>query len=127
MPKLYAVTAGAYSDYRIVALCSEHQRAEKLVKWYNKFNPYYYANIEEYDDGIMVPDESLNPYEVYFDKNGNIRSIGIGSPMEAIAGVLRECGWGGFSAYILATDEESARKIVSERRAKYIAEKTGVV
>lgn len=127
MPKLYAITAGAYSDYGIVALCSERQRAEKLVKWYNKSNPYYRADIEEFDDGIMVPDESLNPYGVYFDKNGNITSISIGSPMEAIAGKLGKCGWGGFYAYVLATDEESARKIASERRAKYIAEKTGVV
>ena len=37
------------------------------------------------------------------------------------------CDDGRFYAYVLATDEESAKKIAAEKRAKYIAEKTGVV
>ena len=128
MAKLYAITHGEYSDYRILTLCSDREKAEKLVEWYNRYDRYDQAEIEEYEDSLIVPDESLKPYEVYFYADGNIRWVLESThPMNAVDGHTVRCDDGRFIAYVLAVDEESAEKIAAEKRAKWIAENTGVV
>ena len=54
MSKLYAVTAGEYSDYHIITICSNKEKAEQICKLYNRGDLYYVASIEEYEDGIRV-------------------------------------------------------------------------
>jgi hypothetical protein len=54
MSKLYAVTAGEYSDYHIITICSNKEKAEEICKLYNRGDPYYDASIEEYEDGVRV-------------------------------------------------------------------------
>lgn len=128
MSKLYAITSGEYSDYGIITLCSDRERAEKLVEWYNRYEKYDKAEIEEYEDGIIIPDESVKPYEVTFRPDGSIRWTSQTSPGHAVdGGYVLECFDGCHIIYVLATDEESAEKIAAEKRAKYIAERTGVV
>ena len=128
MSKLYAITHGEYSDYRILALCSDREKAEKLVEWYNRYDRYDPADIEEYEDGFMCPDESLIPYEVVFNTDGSVRRIETSCfPMSSVDGHTVRCVDGRFCAYVLATDKEGAVKIAAEKRAKWIAENTGVV
>ena len=128
MSKLYAITHGEYSSYSILTLCSDSEKAEKLVEWYNGHDKYDQAEIEEYEDSLIVPDDSVNPYEVSFNADGSVRWVTEGSyPMNAVAGHMFRCENGMFYAYVLAPDEESAGKIAAERRAKWIAENTGVV
>jgi len=128
MAKLYAITHGEYSDYSILTLCSDREKAEKLVEWYNRYDRYDHAEVEEYEDSLMVPDESLIPYEVLFNADGSIRWVYKGSyPLNAVEGHMFRCDDGRFYAYVLAADEEGAEKIAAEKRAKWIAENTGVV
>lgn len=128
MAKLYAITAGEYSDYHIITLCSDREKAERLVRWYNRHEKFGEAEIEEYEDGEIIPDESVAPYEVIFDRDGRIRMADRCSPEWVIGeNPIMECIDGKILVHVLATDEGSAMKIAAEKRAKYIAEKTGVV
>lgn len=127
MAKLYAVTSGRYSDYGIITLCSDKERAENIVRWYNRYEKYDKASVEEYEDGVVVPDESLIPYEVAFDVDGNIRRIGTdSSPMRAVYGDVVSCYDGRFIVHVLATDEATAIKIAAEKRAFHLAQKEGI-
>ena len=74
MGKLYAITEGEYSDYRIIGLCSDKARAEKICEQYNTKN-YYEAKIEEFDDGAAI-DVTIPVYEVrLFIKSGEVNCV----------------------------------------------------
>lgn len=77
MATLYAVTAGEYSDYHIITLCSSEERAEEICRIHN-FNmdedAYNRASVEEYEDGTEA-DLSLNCYKVVLELNGNLKSL----------------------------------------------------
>ena len=127
MAKLYAITHGEYSDYRILTLCSDREKAEKLVEWYNRYDKSDPAEIEEYEDSIVVPDESLIPYKVIFNADGSVDQVRTSSwPMSAVVGLT--VGWedGRFHAHVLATDEAGAIKIAGEKRAFHLAQKEGI-
>ena len=131
--KLYAITEGNYSAYHIITLCSSRADAESIVERLNKNNedydgiPLYSYRIEEYTDGKVFNDNSLVAYFVSFDgPNCKVKKE------EDIEFCYREyVGWKTdgtiWSMYVFAHNEEEAKKIASERRAKLIAERTGVV
>ena len=126
--KLYALTHGEYSDYRILTLCSSKERAEELAKWYNAKKSIYEdeVEVEEYDDGLVVPDENLNTYRIWFDEKGNPKSCEQGHPIDAVNNRIGFNKNGGY-VYLFATDMDSARKIAIDKRAKWIAEHLGEV
>ena len=127
MAKLYAITHGEYSDYRILTLCSDREKAEKLVEWYNRYDKYDQAEIEEYEDSLVVPDESLVPYQVVYETDGSVRLVRECScPMKSLAGDTFRWDDGRFCAYVLATDEVSAIKIAAEKRAFHLAQREGI-
>ena len=127
MGKLYAVTSGRYSDYGIITLCSDKERAESIVRWYNRYEKYDKASVEEYEDGIVVPDESVEPYEVTFLDDGSLKKVENCGPSHIFYRRMLKCVDGRLIFYVLAEDEESAKKIAAEKRAKYIAETSGEV
>lgn len=60
--KLYAITDGEYSDYRIITLTADEAKAKRLAKMLN-------ANVEEYEDGeydTVLNHEGESIYNVYF-------------------------------------------------------------
>ena len=61
MGKLYAITAGSYSDYHIITLCSNKEKAHKIALLYN-------AEVEEFEDGKNLDTENI-VFEVGFDDN----------------------------------------------------------
>jgi hypothetical protein len=69
MSKLYAVTCGEYSDYHIVALCSDKTKAEEIVELLSRDEPCYEPIVEEYEDGICF-NLNRNMYFVCLDENG---------------------------------------------------------
>lgn len=127
MAKLYAITSGRYSDYGIITLCSDKERAENIVRWYNRYEKYDKADVEEYEDGVVVPDESVKPYEVTFLDDGSLKRAEICGPSHMFYHRMLKCVDGRLIFYVLAEDEESAKKIAAEKRAKYIAETSGEV
>lgn len=122
--KHYVLTAGCYSDYHIVAVCSDRAKAEQIMERVNRnAGSYDQCDIEEYEDAEPVAD-NLNCYCMNFEKN-TIREdkdieYGIkGSYFEDRNGTI-------WALYVLAENEEAARKIAFDRRAMLMAQKEGI-
>lgn len=49
--KVYIVTSGSYSDYRIMRVYLDKDEAERFVESYNSTKPGEYADIEAWDVG----------------------------------------------------------------------------
>lgn len=129
---LYAITEGDYSAYHIITLCSDKAVVESICERLNKADngyeyPLHSYRIEEYTDGKVYTDESLKGYYVRFD--GTECAVNIEEEIEFCYREYVTWKTDGtiFSLYVFAHNEEEAKKIASEKRAKLIAERTGVV
>ena len=121
----YVLTAGCYSDYHIVAVCSDRAKAEQIMERVNRTaDSFGQCDIEEYEDAEPVA-ENLNCYCMNFEKN-TIREVpdieyGMkGTYWKNNRGIICDL-------YVLAENEEVARKIAYDRRAMLMAQKEGVV
>ena len=131
--KLYAITEGDYSEYHIITLCSDKAVAESIIKRLNKcIEDYEFPlqdsyRIEEYTDGEVYTDESLKGYYARFD--GTECEVNVEEEIEFCYREYVTWKTDGtiYSLYVFAHNEEEAKKIASEKRAKLIAERTGVV
>ena len=126
MKTFYAVTAGDYSDYHIIAITDNKERAENIKKLYE--NDYYKPMIEEFFDGeakdemfYSVKHRTDGTYSVYpqdFDMrnfaNVNVVYEGTGDWLE-------------YYVDVFAKDENHAIKIAQDLWAEYKAKKEGVV
>ena len=134
MAKLYAITTGNYSAYRILSLCSDRESAEKLKARIVKEAEGYpdECRIEEYDDGKVYTDESLKGWFLSFDRNGKVEDVEQDNFENGLS--VEPYGWFDDEkkniikvfVYVLATDEQSAIKIAAEKRAVYLAQKEGI-
>lgn len=137
--KIYVVMKGEYSDRHIVGVCDNEERAETVRKLVSGRYEYDVAYIEEYDtDHMDIISEDLHPYAVEFSKSATIirvnRMIEYGDGEEIddwerftfVNGPYRveEFNYfgGGYRciAYVAAIDEEHAKKIACDNRAKYL-------
>lgn len=121
--KIYVVTDGNYSDYRIMGVFDSKEKAELYID-------SFYGRIEEY---VLNPynEELKNGFKsfaVYMNINGSTEKYGI------------KCGngstndnsffnyYGDDEIYLIANmwakDEQHAIKIANERRVQYIANNT---
>lgn len=69
--KVYLVTAGEYSDYRVCSVHSTPEKANLAKKLFASENDIKELEVD------LLPDhpEGLFPYCVIMDKNGNVRRI----------------------------------------------------
>ena len=111
--KIYAVTEGDYSDYRIIALTISEERAKHLAKIYE-------ADIEEYEDAQEMPE---NPMWVYCSTWGD--DCYLLGPYAEYEGKERVED-GGKTAYVRAEDEAHALKKARDMIARYKAESEGI-
>lgn len=121
--KIYAVTAGSYSDYHIVALTTNKERAEHIAKIYGKNRWHDTAEVEEYEDAESVD------YKIYwrvtFDNEHNFEKAefaeGLGveeiNAMEEKMPIIY--GTGKYRFTVTADDEEHAKKIAFDLMAEY--------
>ena len=116
--KIYAVTQGIYSDYHIVALTVNKERAEHLAKIYE-------AEIEEYEDAQEFPALPMWMYaEGLFGTECYIMDISDGK--ERLY-TKNSDYWGAYiCAEVFAEDEAHARKKAQDMIAKYKAEQEGI-
>ena len=140
--KVYLITAGEYSDYCVLAVCSTREKAEHFCEVLNRNGGRYgdKADIEEYPvDSIPIEDLDIPVWCVHFK----------GRPLYAC--LVRRCDRGGsldinkFNPYkvhdyskgntmggsmyavdVMAETEEEAIKKASDYLAKYRAEKEGL-
>lgn len=116
MNKIYILTDGDYSDYYIIGVYSSEENATIAKKLLG-------GGIEEYELDEYVKDKRF-PFEIYFDKDRNIKSIHI-----SIGHERREYNkfykmgfkYDELRCYVLAEDKEHARKIAGDLLAQYIA------
>lgn len=124
--KVYVITAGEYSDYHICAVTLDPDNAEWLRKFYDK-DSYTGACIEEFDTET-VPErfkQGEKVWRVVFCRRGDVEFCVECSDNRA-DDIYMLVG-GAVIVYVWAKDEKSAIKIAAERRAKYLAEKEGIV
>jgi hypothetical protein len=138
--KIYLITAGEYSDYCVLTVCSTREKAEHFCEVLNRNGGRYgdQAGIEEYPvDSIPIEDLDIPVWLVGFK----------GQPL--YASDVRRCdrvgaldinkfnpyrihefsvskGGSIYSVDIMAETEEDAIKKASDYLAKYRAEKEGL-
>ena len=137
--KVYVITCGAHSDYRICAVAIDPKKAEELKMRFDLADDTG-ANIEEWDtdDTRIGLSQSQDTYEVHFDGRGKCISI-INKTADHIsrqgryytdADDLEEEIYysdGNEHCYVsvFADDAERALKIATKRRAKFLSEMHG--
>ena len=134
MEYIYAVTAGAYSDYHIVALCSDRNKADKICEVYNRsytFGGWGAASVKEYKDGGRI-DLDRPVFEVSIDRDLYKAKELIGEDkVEAVCEnwhPFNQIYTNGASLFldIYADSREQAIKIAQDKYAEYKARKEGI-
>lgn len=119
MTKVYLVTDGAYSDYRVLGIFSTRARANRAKTLYNAYNDIDVIELDE------VPNKprGLLPYGVRI-RYENSDVIGV----DRMSVERFDTGWiyftyhtQHFSFHVWAKNEEHAIKIAAEKRAQVLA------
>ena len=121
--KIYIITKGEYSDYRICAVATDSEKADQLAEFFS--SKYEKAEVEEYDtDDAPDLTEGKIVFRVHFDKHGNVVSVEEwfkdywdSLPFQHNRNLV---------VHVLANTKEAAIKIGAEKRAKFLAEKMGL-
>ena len=121
MAKVYMVTDGSYSDYRVLGIYSTKAKAEKAKVLFNADND---IDPIEMDATPEVPPGMLR-WVVEIDRNGNVHVVSrencdypmdrasVWKPFDSDVTYLRAALW--------AKDEEHAVKVANEWRTRIVA------
>lgn len=110
---IYVITKGDYSDYHIVAATVSKDTAQKMAKRYD-------AEIEEYEDAVIIPDKSI--WLVRVSDNGckAYENDGDYAIPDAMSGKIYPNSKLGFvTLWVFADDEEHAKKIACDKYAQW--------
>ena len=127
--KVYVITKGIYSDYRICAVALDKDKAEILRKAFS--DSWEEAEIEIYETDqfiteieaglkiyqCVVNDNGLSAYERDYEYADDICFNKVNKTNRRIAT---------YSVYVWAKDEDSALKIAADKIAEYKARKAGI-
>jgi hypothetical protein len=118
MSKLYAVTAGEYSDYHIITICSNKEKAEEICKLYNRGDPYYDASIEESGLAFMTTEELTGSDKInsLFDTSNYTLNRVVYKPY-----------FDTFTVVVSAENNDLAEKIAIDLVAEFKANRCGIV
>ena len=125
---VYVITRGDYSDYHICAVSLDKDKAKRLAKMYS--DNYDDAHVEEWETDTVADINALNgrrPYYVQFNPDGSVDAFERTYEYWEFEPGVDELDYGIVSFRVYAPDEEKARKIACDMRAKYLAEKEGIV
>jgi hypothetical protein len=125
MKKVFLVTRGDYSDYRVCAVFSNKKLAQKYI---DSFNPRYDEfRIEDYELDIYQNElkKDYKPFFLRMTKEGNCTEIKIKDSSYDLENENIHIGFDinkNMYISIFAKDEKHAIKIANEKRAQLIAE-----
>lgn len=128
--KVYVITSGEYSDYKINAVAIDPDRAELLRKLYS--SGFHEARIEEYDteaDTEKISRKITPIWLIRINAPGDIRDVRQRWNFdEGFQNHFYFPYWenGGFYADVCHEDRDVAIKIALDTRAKMLAEKFGL-
>lgn len=121
----YAVTKGSYSDYHIVTITADKEKAEYIAKCIS--NEYDEAGVEEYEDCFITPHDDLKTFEVSIDYGCDLEINNFYSSIATHLNKVIEDNYDcHYKVCVQARDEEHAKKIACDLFAEYEAEKKGV-
>ena len=122
MKTYYAVTEGEYSNYRIITIIEDKEKAERIAAAYD-------GDVEEYEDCIINP---IGVWKVYhYEKNRNWLVIHSHRDVEDIKDKEWEpdsVPYGNgmvWTIYVTAENRELAQKIAYDKYAQWKAEQEG--
>lgn len=127
--KIYVVTDGNYSDYHICGVATTEETANKLKDYVNR-NEFSDARIETYETDAW--EDILNVggfYEVVRRDDGSLYVHREEYDIEECykkRNHVKRSKWRNIYTYLVARDEDHAKKIASDLFAKYKAEKEGL-
>lgn len=126
MKTYYAVTAGDYSEYHIVAITDNKETAERIMDLYNRRNKWSTADIEEYREAM--PDNKNYYFVVFPSGREPYASIYLETNMddEPDINVVDDSYGKGYAVLVIAKDADHAIKIASDLVAQHKAEKEGI-
>lgn len=122
----YAVTKGKYSDYHIITITTDKEKAEFLAKKFS--DKWDEAKVEEYEENENL----FKPlWKVNFDVGGSVTEVFDVSNSEWHFYNTTNRVWYimeslGTSVTVTADDRESAIKIAAEKRAEFLAREEGI-
>lgn len=123
MAKIYVVTKGCYSDYRIITATLDEEEAKKIAEKFT--TDMEDAIVEVYENSALY----LRPcYFVRFDKNGDVFEISKCDSEYSYSNIGTCCNDVSDRVYVYveADNSEAAIEIASEKRAVYLARKAGI-
>lgn len=125
MSKIYVVTKGTYSGYHIITATTDKKLANEIAKRFDGQFSESRTRVETYENAEIY----LKPiWIVYFDSFGNVDDIIRAEGADCYQDVgnydIIHSGLG--YVYVQADNEEHAIKIASEKRAEFLARKTGI-
>ena len=129
--KIYLVSEGCYSDYRIVAVFLDEDKAKHFCKFHTDDDGHV-EEFDTWDDDYKIETETMTWYEVLMYGNGTIKKI-IKHKYECLPGMNNFKGQFSYDKFkslfygeIITDSEEQAIKIMHDNRAKYLANNFGV-
>lgn len=131
MKTFYAVTAGSYSDYHIIAITDNKERADNIAKIYSDNGWNSDTQVEEFFDN-----ESKNEafYDVWYETNGSydveLQEFNKNYKFDntnIIEENANHNGWWKYKVFVMAKDEDHAIKIAQDLWAEYKAKKEGIM
>lgn len=131
---VYIITQGEYSDYHIVTVFDDKDKAEAFVEAYNKHKR------SEYEDDYCVETYKLNSIDIrsykekiFFYAHTNYRgSLYVDPAPErdpervGIVDVAHYPSWNSYTVTVLAENLDKAKKIAADKIAEYKANKEGI-
>jgi hypothetical protein len=123
LKKVYVITSGSYSDYGIVMICDTRESAEKAVELYDKSSTSSMEfDIEEWNMNTRKPEDMYPCWMWYYNLETNIleRFDRYGYHETAIVNYVESKKL--LIGYVLAKNEEVAKKIIYDLVAQKKAE-----
>lgn len=133
MKKFYAVTAGHYSDYHIIAITDNKERTDNIAKIYCDDGWNAEPQVQEFVDSGVIEDvlwrvsaRADGSYYVY-DEELDKKNVNVIE--EVLPSISNNFGKTGekYSVCVFAKDKDHAIKIAQDLWAEYKAKKEGIV
>lgn len=135
---IYAVTAGSYSDYRIIGIFSTRERANDFIKYApdNSYNEIEEYELDSLDAVTSMIKRGYSVWRVLMLRDGTVEEIKrCGTERYQVKNAEHHAIWKRTKAdfykdkgvpdvlqsYVWAKTEKQAIKIVNEKRARMIA------
>lgn len=132
--KVFVVTQGAYSDYHIIAVCIDKNRAQQIARLTSKDlnDSYSRSEIEEYelDEAYgLFPENISNIYRLEYDDAKKLTLLkcenGEDEYNDALSDFVNHSGKK-YITYVFANTPEDALKIGADRITQFRAEEQGL-